>query len=315
MTTVGREGRPAWPAGTVREAIRVPDPVILPDPTTLFARQAARFDRLATGHPMAEWLRFMATLARAQQSIGSQLPALTPLDSEWVAKSVTDRRPPLAPFEHPRQHLWRKGLTLLLDVADDPGLPAAARHVAQAVRGHSPDALEALADRCLQRRLEPGEGGEALYVTAALQVYFVRLAASLDVTVLRVLEHRGLCPVCGGTPASSVVTASGRAPGTRFLHCSLCATAWNHMRAVCTICGGSRSLTLREIEGGNGAVKAEACGECLGYVKVLYAEKDPHLDPVADDLATLGLDMLVSEAGWSRSPPLLLGDMQSTQQA
>jgi len=30
---------------------------------------------------------------------------------------------------------------------------------------------------------------------------------------------------------------------------------------------------------------------------------DPRLDPVADDLASLGLDVLVGEAGWSRHAP------------
>lgn len=309
MRTVGREGRPAWPAGAGREAIRVPDPIILPDPTMLFARRAARLECLASGHPMAEWLRFMAALAQAQQRVVSQLPAPVPSDAEWVARRVTARRPPLDPSEHRRARLWREGLNLLLEAAS-PASPEAARHVTSALRGERPDTLEDLADRCLQRRPAPHETGSALYVTAALQVYFVRLAASLDVSALRVLEGRGLCPVCGGAPASSIVTASGRAPGTRFLHCSLCATAWNHMRAVCTVCGGSRSLSLHEIEGGNGSVKAETCGECLAYIKVLYAEKDTHLDPVADDLATLGLDMLVSKAGWSRPPPLLLAGAQ-----
>jgi FdhE protein len=35
-------------------------------------------------------------------------------------------------------------------------------------------------------------------------------------------------------------------------------------------------------------------------------EKAPSVDPVADDLATLALDLLVDEAGYSRSGPNLL---------
>ncbi|MDB5444000.1 MAG: fdhE, partial [Phenylobacterium sp.] len=38
--------------------------------------------------------------------------------------------------------------------------------------------------------------------------------------------------------------------------------------------------------------------------------KDTKVDPVADDLATLGLDLMVAEAGWSRHAPnplLLIG--------
>ena len=42
------------------------------------------------------------------------------------------------------------------------------------------------------------------------------------------------------------------------------------------------------------------------YLKIVYQEKDPNVDPVADDLATLALDMLVDEAGYERSGPNLL---------
>ena len=310
MRTALRQVRSAWSADAPREGVRVPDPIILPDLATLFDHRAARLERLAQDHAMADWLRFMAVIARAQQAVGSQLPAPAPIDEEWVRSAVAARRPLLAAAEHHRQPIWREGLGLLLDAAADRTLPEATRHVARKLRAHDPCALEALADRCLQARVAPDETGEALYVTAALQVYFVGAAASLDVSGLRVLERRGVCPVCGFVPASSVVTASGGAPGTRFLHCSLCATAWNHTRAICTVCGGSRSLTLQQIEGSNGAVKAETCGECRSYVKVLYEANDSQLDPVADDLATLGLDMLVGEGGWRRHPPLLLAGVR-----
>ena len=44
----------------------------------------------------------------------------------------------------------------------------------------------------------------------------------------------------------------------------------------------------------------------MSYLKILYQEKAPESDPVADDLATLALDMLVDEAGYSRAGPNLL---------
>ena len=43
---------------------------------------------------------------------------------------------------------------------------------------------------------------------------------------------------------------------------------------------------------------------------MLYQTKDMAADPYADDLATLGLDMMVAEAGWARHAPnplLLVG--------
>jgi FdhE protein len=69
-------------------------------------------------------------------------------------------------------------------------------------------------------------------------------------------------------------------------------------------------LALKSIEGDNGAVKAETCVSCRTYAKLLYEAKDTQVDPFADDLATLALDVLVGEAGWSRHAPnplLLIG--------
>ena len=65
----------------------------------------------------------------------------------------------------------------------------------------------------------------------------------------------------------------------------------------------SGGLALKEIEGDSGLAKAETCNDCRTYSKVLYEARDTGLDPVADDLATLSLDLLVADAGWSRHAP------------
>jgi FdhE protein len=44
----------------------------------------------------------------------------------------------------------------------------------------------------------------------------------------------------------------------------------------------------------------------MSYLKILYQDKALDGDPVADDLATLALDILVDEAGYSRAGPNLL---------
>ena len=150
--------------------------------------------------------------------------------------------------------------------------------------------------------------GEAVPIAAALQVWFARQAAALDVTQVHLQPRRGLCPVCTSAPVAGVITASGKAPGARYLHCGLCATAWNHVRTMCIGCGGSKGLALQEVEGGSGAVKAETCDDCRGYAKMLYQAKDMAVEPLADDLASLGLDLMVSNAGWSRlaANPMLI---------
>ena len=44
-------------------------------------------------------------------------------------------------------------------------------------------------------------------------------------------------------------------------------------------------------------------------MKILYQVNDAALDPLADDVATLGLDMLMAEEGWKRGGrnPFLMG--------
>lgn len=290
--------------------VKAPEPLILPDPATRFARTAARLEALSAGHPMMEWLRFMGQLARAQDVAASALGPFAGPDQTAVNQAVEARMPPIAADGHRRDPAWRDGLAILLADVDNRMMPLPARAVIADLRNREIGALEALADEFLHGAVPPADSGAALYVAAALQVYFTRLAAGLPAASLRLLPQRGLCPCCGSTPVSGVVTASGRSPGTRYLYCSLCGAAWNHVRATCVTCGETRSLSLKAIEGDAGAVKAETCNECRSYAKMLYQARDVKVDPFADDLATLGLDLLVAEAGWARHAPnplLLIG--------
>ena len=288
--------------GNPQGGVKAPEPLILPHPRTCFAATAARLRALADGHPMEDWLLFMAGLAQAQHEAVASLDSLPSSDLAAVRQAVEARLPPLAADGHRRDPLWRVALKVLLHSCGGD-CPDKARAVVRALRARSAGAVERLADDFLSGGVEPAEAGAALYVAAALQVYFTTLAARLPAAELRLLPERGLCPCCGSTPVAGVVTASGPTPGTRYLHCSLCATAWNHVRAVCVTCGKSRRVSLIGVEGDTEAVKAEACGDCKTYAKMLYQAKDTNVDPVADDLASFGLDVLVAEAGWRRHAP------------
>ena len=65
---------------------------------------------------------------------------------------------------------------------------------------------------------------------------------------------------------------------------------------------------LYEVDGDAGEVKAEACDRCRIYLKLFYLEAAPSSEPIADDVATLALDLLMSEQGYSRpaANPFLL---------
>ncbi len=293
--------------GSPQGGVKAPDAILLPDPATRFSRTAVRLDALSAGHPMAGYLHFMAELSRAQHAAVTTLMAM----AAQVAKQepVVDG-PLLAAELHHRDPIWRDGLVTLLDTFDRGKLPAQSAAVMDDLRRRDAKNVEALADAFLNGGINQSEVGAALYVTAALQVYFTALAASLNPSSLHLLPERGLCPCCGSTPVSGFISASGTTPGTRYLYCSLCSTAWNYVRAMCINCGGSRTVSLRGIEGSSGLAQAETCDECHTYAKMLYQAKDMAADPYADDLATLGLDMMVAEAGWARHAPnplLLVG--------
>ena len=289
--------RASW-SGNPLGGVKAPKPILLPSPEIVFARRAARLDAFAGGHPMQAWLRFMAQLARAQSASLPALAGVRPPAPEAVATAVDAGLPPLAAAGHRRDAVWRDGLAMLLAKFNHAHSPPEAEAVASALAKRPAQVIETLADDALNGR--GGDVGAGLFVVGALQPYFAAMAAALPIEDLRLLPERGLCPCCGATPVGGVIGDVGEARSVRYLHCSLCATAWNHVRAVCITCGGSRSLKLKSVEGDAGVAKAETCEECGTYAKMFYAAKDPQVEPLADDLATLGLDLLVAEAGWSR---------------
>jgi FdhE protein len=196
----------------------------------------------------------------------------------------------------------------------EPDLPPATLDAIEDLLHADSTRLEALADNYLRAHIPAADIAATTFIAAALQVYFTGSASRLIANDLRLLEQRALCPCCGSPSVAGVITASGIIPGTRYLYCTLCSTAWNHTRAVCLTCSGTQKVSLRGIEGDTGVVKAEACAACHTYSKQLYPLHDTQLDPYADDLASFGLDLMVSEEGFARhaqNPLLLTGDSEA----
>ena len=138
-------------------------------------------------------------------------------------------------------------------------------------------------------------------IGAALQVHWVHLARQLDPAQVARPEHPNLCPVCGAHPVSSVVRIGGAESGPRYLHCALCSSEWHVVRAKCSNCDNTRGIAYYHLEGGNRIVDAESCPECKTYLKTVHQDRDPLADPVADDLASLTLDLLMDETGYAKS--------------
>jgi len=143
-------------------------------------------------------------------------------------------------------------------------------------------------------------------------VYWARLVAAAGMAhgagLFPACKNAGLCPCCGFRPTASIVGIGGEAAGLRYLHCALCATEWHRVRVECTACGNTRGVAYHSIAGGSPAIRAESCEACRGYRKIFYQEHAPDVEPLADDLASVALDLLLGEAGFERASgnPLML---------
>ncbi len=280
----------------------------LPEPESLFAARAARFRRLAPGNPLEPYLRFLADLSELQSQVQEGLPEPDMPSAEALARASANAMPPLDRGAFRPDRAFDTLFSRLVGAAQAIDMPGEARHALERVRDATPLLREAMIANVLADAIPVDSIAEHVFVAAAVQVHFARLAARLDVEALKTVGD-GVCPCCGGAPVTSSVVDWPGAHGTRFCNCSTCATMWHYVRAKCTLCGSTKEISFREVEGAGGTIKAEICENCRGYVKVLYQDKDPTLDPVADDVATLGLDLLVKELGYRRGgvDPFLVG--------
>jgi len=292
------------PSATVLPTTGTPPEVIAPQRRFVFADRAARFQALAAGHAVGDWLAFLGRLTGLQHDILQAHPALPLPDAAALARAREHHMPPLAVASWPRDPAWREDLhALVAGLRAQGDLSAELVATLDALEAATDVRLEQLADALLRTEY-PADAAACLpLVAAALQVYWTHMAAAPELAALPRLDVGGVCPCCGSLPVASVIRTAGDAAGLRYLHCSMCNTEWSMVRVQCPACEKTERVSYRHIEGSSGAARAECCEDCGGYLKLFHQDKDPLLDPVADDLATLALDMLVDEAGFARAGP------------
>ena len=284
------------------------DRVRLPDLSTIFPRRAARLEALAPGHELEGFLRLIAAIVAAQHEALAGLPPGSLPGSAEIAKAKLVQRAPLDPSTWPRDESWRVALSRILEAIDGDVLPESAQVARTVLAQANPGDLEALAGRFLGGDVAAGEAAQVVFVAAALQVAWTRMAALLDPAELAGGESdSGECPACGSPPLSGLISPGGTKFGHRHLHCSLCATSWRYVRVRCVHCGSTDKISFRNLAG-TSYLRAECCEVCHGYSKVFYLESAAAIEPLADDLGSLGLDVLVGEEGFARVPnPFVLG--------
>jgi FdhE protein len=283
---------------------------LLPDPPRLFARRAERFEGLAESSALAPYLRFLARLARVQAELAEDLPVPEPVAPEQVSRARDNQMPPLDRNVMAASPGFQETVDRFLDAIGTVEKPPQAAEALQGLREVSRDMRDAMLRNVMADSIPFESLSQHLYLSAATQIHAAKLAATLEAGRL-VPIGTGLCPVCGGPPVSSVVVGYQGAEGARYAVCSFCGTGWNEVRIKCLSCGSTKGVGYKEAagEGEAATVKAETCDSCRSWVKILYQNKNPSLEAVADDVASLGLDLLMQDTEYRRAgfDPFLIG--------
>ncbi|MCW5636466.1 MAG: formate dehydrogenase accessory protein FdhE [Rubrivivax sp.] len=317
-----------------------------PERSTFFAERAMRLRQLAHGHAMGDFLLFVARLAEAQQAalerLGRDGGVAVP-DAAAVDRASLAGKPPLAAADGPRDPAWQGVLreivrALRTHVTSGPAAEALAR-----LERADEVFLDRQADALLNGVMAGLDLAAAPVVAAALQAQWTHqvielvraheargpAGAQAQTQPVGMLDDTGICPCCGSRPVVSIARSGGDASGQRYLHCSLCGTEWHLPRGRCAHCGasGSEKIAYLSLDRQDGArdeeepeasaraaratIQAETCDACGHYLKLVHGEREPLAEPVADDLASITLDLLVAETGKQRhgiNLMLLFGD-------
>lgn len=277
---------------------------ILPKRDTVFSARARRLRELATpDNPIAGYLLLMAALVEAQHAVLQDFEAKGP-SPEAIKQAQAHSMPVLPVLTSERDPQWRDVLLRLLDKLEQAGsVSPQLAQVIERLRKSDAAELDAQADAILALRIAEVEPATAPFIMAALQVVWTDLASRIDAAEVPYLDQSGLCPVCGSVPVASVIRIGGLVDAYRYVQCGVCANEWNVVRVKCTTCDSTKGIAYQGIEGGSAALKAESCDECHSYRKIGYQEKAYDFEPLADDLASLTLDLMMNDAGFRRASP------------
>jgi FdhE protein len=147
---------------------------------------------------------------------------------------------------------------------------------------------------------------DASLAATVLRMTSFALFTSLNEALLPLREgfawQRGYCPTCGSWPLLGEYRGLDQ---TRFLRCGLCAASWEAARLYCPFCStrDHEHLSYLQVEGEETSYKAATCYQCQGYVKMLSTLTAlPPLALLVADVATLHLDLIAAERGFSCPP-------------
>lgn len=124
-----------------------------------------------------------------------------------------------------------------------------------------------------------------------------QLSSELDLESWRKVH----CPVCGSLPGLSLLKGEG---GMRYSLCSYCGCQWRIDRLSCSVCGSKEQGSLQYFcAEGEEAMRIDLCDKCHHYIKTIDYRSLEGSDPYLEDLATLHLDVVAVQKGYTRAVP------------
>jgi FdhE protein len=274
-------------------------PLLFANLKNLYSRRAERLRQLAKDHALSDYLMFVASIADAQQSALQMHPLDADL-TDTLAVAAKNGWSPLSVRHFSRTAYWHKLLKTIIEEIR-PHAPEHIEAVLNNLLKVSDGELEELASYLLAGEFAKVGSDRAIFLWAALSLYWAQLAGKLPGKAKAEYgEERHFCPVCDSAPVASMVHI-GSESGLRYLHCSLCESEWHVVRVKCSNCEQSKDLNYWSLDSENAPIKAESCGSCGSYLKVFYQEKDPYIEAVADDLASLVLDAKMEGENFAKS--------------
>ncbi|OCG19764.1 formate dehydrogenase accessory protein FdhE [Gilliamella sp. App4-10] len=265
-----------------------------PSPKTLYIHRAERLTSLANNSPISDYLKFCAIIAEKQANLIKH----NPIDID-VSCLLNSDRPPLSLANLPLKNTWQDYLTSLLNSFSDTTQQITL--VIDQLKKNSSLELQDKALHLLKGEFDRVDGNETIFIWSSLSVYYCQLASQIKgKAIAENTDKLWLCPVCNSMPTASVIQL-GSHNGLRYLHCSLCESEWYVPRVKCTCCDNMKGIQYLSLEKELAATKTECCDVCHSYLKILDQDKDPHIEVIADDIASLILDIKTEEEGFAKS--------------
>jgi len=169
----------------------------------------------------------------------------------------------------------------------------------------------------LQRNAPPPVAEASLSIEAAATSWTTLLetypaAAASDPARAFIIEgllqvfHASPCSYCSGPPAVSVLRDAAHG-SRRAVVCGVCFAESAAPRLGCLNCGETDvdKLPVFRTEATDPA-RIDACDSCHGYVKTIDLTRDALACLIADDLASVSLDLWARDQGYQRLRPNLL---------